>query len=97
MTITRCAWPGNDPLYLAYHDREWGVPVYDDRLLFEFLTGERRLDPKQTAAVMWRDYQRGGRHDKPAFLKDLLSSDGPPAMSRRIRTGVPKRQARHLV
>jgi hypothetical protein len=66
-------------------------------LLFEFLTGERRLDPRQTAAVMWRDYQRGGRHDKPAFLKDLLSSDGPPAMSRRIRTGVPKRQARHLV
>jgi hypothetical protein len=66
-------------------------------LLFEFLTGERRLDPRQTAAVMWRDYQRGGRHDKPAFLKDLLSSDGPPAMSRRIRTGVTKRQARHLV
>jgi radical SAM superfamily enzyme YgiQ (UPF0313 family) len=66
-------------------------------LLFEFLTGERRLDPRQTAAVMWRDYQRGCRHDKPAFLKDLLSSDGPPAMSRRIRTGVPKRQARHLV
>ena len=66
-------------------------------LLFDFLTGERRLDPRQTAAVMWRDYQRGCRHDKPAFLKDLLSSDGPPAMSRRIRTGVPKRQARHLV
>jgi DNA-3-methyladenine glycosylase I len=36
----RCAWPGSDPLYLAYHDREWGVPVHDDRLLFEFLTLE---------------------------------------------------------
>jgi DNA-3-methyladenine glycosylase I len=35
--LSRCAWPGNDPLYLAYHDREWGVPVHDDRLLFEFL------------------------------------------------------------
>jgi DNA-3-methyladenine glycosylase I len=34
---TRCAWPGSDPLYLDYHDREWGVPVHDDRLLFEFL------------------------------------------------------------
>ena len=33
----RCAWAGSDPLYLAYHDREWGVPVHDDRLLFEFL------------------------------------------------------------
>ena len=35
---TRCAWPGADPLYLAYHDDEWGVPVRDDRLLFEKLT-----------------------------------------------------------
>jgi DNA-3-methyladenine glycosylase I len=33
----RCAWAGSDPLYLDYHDREWGVPVHDDRLLFEFL------------------------------------------------------------
>ncbi len=34
---TRCVWTGNDPLYQAYHDYEWGVPVHDDRLLFEFL------------------------------------------------------------
>jgi hypothetical protein len=66
-------------------------------LLFEFLTGERKLDPKQTAAVLWRDYQRGGRHDKPAFLKDHLPAESRPPSSRRIRTGVPKRQARHLV
>ena len=66
-------------------------------LLFEFLTGERKLDPRQTAAAMWRDYQRGGRHDKPAFLKDLLPADTPPASSRRTRAGVPKRQARHWV
>ncbi len=34
----RCAWvPANDPLYQAYHDQEWGVPIHDDRLLFEFL------------------------------------------------------------
>ena len=39
-TITRCAWSGSDPLYQSYHDREWGVPVHDDRLLFEFLTLE---------------------------------------------------------
>ena len=37
---TRCWWPGNDPLYLAYHDHEWGVPVHDDRTLFEFLVLE---------------------------------------------------------
>jgi DNA-3-methyladenine glycosylase I len=33
----RCAWAGSDPLYVAYHDQEWGVPVHDDRLIFEFL------------------------------------------------------------
>ncbi len=33
----RCSWPGTDPLYCEYHDTEWGVPVHDDRKLFEFL------------------------------------------------------------
>ncbi len=36
----RCAWSGADPRYVAYHDEEWGVPVHDDRLLFEFLVLE---------------------------------------------------------
>lgn len=34
--MTRCSWPNTD-LYIAYHDLEWGVPVHDDRVLFEFL------------------------------------------------------------
>ena len=34
---TRCWWCGDDELYQSYHDQEWGVPVHDDRLLFEFL------------------------------------------------------------
>jgi DNA-3-methyladenine glycosylase I len=33
----RCTWAGNDPLMVAYHDREWGVPLHDDKKLFEFL------------------------------------------------------------
>ena len=37
MNKERCAWSGKDPLYMAYHDEEWGVPVYDDKTLFEFL------------------------------------------------------------
>lgn len=37
MTIKRCHWVTSDPDYILYHDDEWGVPVYDDRLLFEFL------------------------------------------------------------
>ncbi len=36
-TIERCAWVSNDPLYIDYHDHEWGVPIHNDRLLFEFL------------------------------------------------------------
>jgi DNA-3-methyladenine glycosylase I len=36
----RCAWCSDDPLYVSYHDTEWGVPVHDDRRLFEFLVLE---------------------------------------------------------
>jgi DNA-3-methyladenine glycosylase I len=35
--LARCPWCGTDPLYVEYHDTEWGVPVYDDQKLFEFL------------------------------------------------------------
>jgi len=38
--LPRCGWCGADPLYCAYHDQEWGVPVHDDRRLFELLTLE---------------------------------------------------------
>ena len=35
--VKRCNWCGNDPIYIKYHDTEWGVPVYDDSRIFEFL------------------------------------------------------------
>lgn len=35
--LTRCPWVGNNPLMIAYHDEEWGVPLHDDQKLFEFL------------------------------------------------------------
>lgn len=38
--MSRCAWVNNDPLYIHYHDHEWGVPIYDDQLLFEYLNLE---------------------------------------------------------
>lgn len=38
--LIRCPWVGDDPLYRQYHDEEWGVPVHDDKVLFEFLTLE---------------------------------------------------------
>ena len=45
----RCPWPGDDPLMLAYHDLEWGAPVHDDRIHFEFLI----LEGAQ-AGLSWR-------------------------------------------
>src|SRR3954469_10111143 len=35
--LTRCSWAGTDPLYMEYHDKEWGKEVHDDKTLFEFL------------------------------------------------------------
>lgn len=40
MSVSRCSWCGTDPLYVSYHDNEWGKVVHDDRILFEFLTLE---------------------------------------------------------
>jgi DNA-3-methyladenine glycosylase I len=40
MNRTRCPWAGEDPLYVRYHDREWGVPLHEERRLFEFLVLE---------------------------------------------------------
>jgi len=37
---SRCQWPGEDAMYIAYHDSEWGVPEYDDRAHFEMLIPE---------------------------------------------------------
>ena len=48
-TKTTCSWPSNDPLMMAYHDEEWGVPVHDDRKLFEFMV----LDAFQ-AGLSWK-------------------------------------------
>ncbi len=44
----RCHWPGNNPLMIRYHDEEWGVPLHDDRKLFEFMV----LDAFQ-AGLSW--------------------------------------------
>jgi hypothetical protein len=65
-------------------------------LLFEFLTAELKLEAKPVAEAMWRDYQRGGRHDKPGFLKDFLTDEKVIPL-RKTKPVLPKRQARHLV
>lgn len=64
--------------------------------LFEFLTGELRLDARQTARALWHDYRRAGRHDQPGFLKDFLTADETLIPLPKTKTALPKRQARHL-
>jgi hypothetical protein len=65
-------------------------------LLFEFLTAELRLDLNPVAETLYRDYRRGGRHDKPGFLKSFLSEEKTIPL-RKTRSALPKRQSRHLV
>jgi hypothetical protein len=65
-------------------------------LLFEFLTAEGGTDARLAAEKLWSDYQRGGRRDKPGFLKDHLPAEQMESKPR-AAAPLPKRQARHLV
>ncbi len=58
----RCAWCGADPLYITYHDEDWGVPVHDDRLLFEMLI----LEGAQ-AGLSWLTILRKRQNYRTAF------------------------------
>ncbi|MTW17759.1 DNA-3-methyladenine glycosylase I [Rhodoplanes serenus] len=60
--LARCTWPGQDPLYLAYHDTEWGVPEHDDRALYEKLV----LDGFQ-AGLSWITILRKRDNFRAAF------------------------------
>lgn len=83
----RCAWvPINDPLYVKYHDEEWGVPVHDDRLLFEFLILEGFQAGLSWRTVLYKrenfrlafdhfDPQKIARYDETK-ISELLSNPG---------------------
>ncbi len=60
---SRCSWCGDDPLYVKYHDEEWGIPVHDDRVLFEFLI----LESAQ-AGLSWISILRRRENYREAFL-----------------------------
>ena len=60
--LSRCKWPGGDPLYLAYHDHEWGVPLRDSRALFEML----QLEGAQ-AGLSWITILRKRENYRRAF------------------------------
>jgi DNA-3-methyladenine glycosylase I len=58
----RCWWSGDDPVYIAYHDEEWGVPIHDERLLFEFLCLEG-----QQAGLSWITVLKKRDHYRECF------------------------------
>ena len=60
--LTRCPWPSNDTLMIKYHDKEWGVPLHNDRKLFEFLL----LEGFQ-AGLSWRTILHKRQNFRKAF------------------------------
>jgi len=85
-TTKRCPWAGDDPLMIAYHDDEWGVPVHDDRMLFEFLVLEGAQAGLSWATVLKKreNYRAAFRGFDPAIVarftvrdaKKLLGNEG---------------------
>lgn len=83
---TRCAWVNEDQIYIDYHDNEWGVPVYDDRLLFEFLILEGAQAGLSWITILKRreeyrkcfnhfDAEKIARYDENKYAK-LLANPG---------------------
>ena len=70
--LERCGWAGTDPAYVAYHDTEWGVPVHDDRKLFEFIL----LEGAQ-AGLSWKTIL-----DKRAGYRRLFAGFDPAKVAR---------------
>ncbi len=103
--MNRCAWSNTDPLMIAYHDAEWGVPVHDDRKLFEFLV----LDAMQ-AGLSWAIILRKRENFRKALsgfhpekiarytardLRRLLANPG--IVRNRLKLGAVVTNARNLL
>ncbi|MDV6235503.1 DNA-3-methyladenine glycosylase I [Leptospira ellisii] len=96
--LPRCAWAGKDPLYIDYHDREWGRPLHDDKKLFEFLI----LEGAQ-AGLSWITILKKRENYRKAFdgfdpvkvakysekkIRSLLSNEGIVRNELKIRSAV---------
>lgn len=103
MTRTRCGWAGSDPLYVAYHDEEWGVPVHDDRRLFEFLVLEGAQAGLSWITILKKreNYRRAfARFDPvrvarfdPRVVRALLGNAGLVRNARKIGSAVENAKA----
>lgn len=96
--IRRCSWPGADEIYIDYHDKEWGVPVHDDRKHFEFII----LDGAQ-AGLSWITILKKRKNYREAFdnfdpekvakydekkIKELMQNKGIVRNKRKIEAAV---------
>ncbi|OGT39936.1 MAG: DNA-3-methyladenine glycosylase [Gammaproteobacteria bacterium RIFCSPHIGHO2_12_FULL_36_30] len=82
---SRCAWVTDDPIYIRYHDYEWGIPIYDDQLLFEFLILEGAQAGLNWLTILKRrenyrlafdnfDAEKIARYDEKKFQSLLLDA-----------------------
>ena len=100
---TRCQWAGSDPLYIEYHDNEWGVPVHDDRKIFEMLV----LEGAQ-AGLNWLTVLRKRENYRKAFdnfnprkvakygskkFQELLANEGIIRNKLKIRSAIQNARA----
>ena len=101
--LKRCVWPGTDPLYCRYHDREWGVPLHGDRKLFEFLVLEGaqaglswitilRKRTAYRAAFHKFDFNRVARYGE-RDVKRLLGDAGIVRNELKIRSAIKNARA----
>jgi DNA-3-methyladenine glycosylase I len=103
--LVRCEWPGDDPLYVAYHDTEWGVPVHDDRVHFEFLVLESAQAGLSWITILRKRSAYRSAYDgfDPAIVADydeakiqsLLGDAGIVRNRRKIRASV--NNAKHFL
>jgi DNA-3-methyladenine glycosylase I len=99
----RCAWAGDDPIYRAYHDEEWGVPVHDDRKLFEMLILEGAQAGLSWSTILRKrlnyrlafdafEVEKIARYDQ-AKIAELLSDPGIVRNKLKIHSAVTNAQA----
>ncbi len=90
---TRCAWPGDDALMREYHDREWGVPLHDERKLFEFLVLEGAQAGLSWLTVLRR--REGYRAAFDGFDFELVARYGEAEVERLLGdTGIIRNRAK---
>ena len=101
--LKRCQWVGNDPIYIEYHDKEWGVPVHDDKKLFEFITLEGAeaglswltiLKRRESYRKAFADFDAGKvAHFNEKKINELLTDPGIIRNKLKIQSAVTNAQA----